>query len=115
MDDPDSVYRAFGRAVANRRKRLEMTQLDLAKLVGLSRGSIAHIEKGTQKVFLHHAYQIAEALEIGSVHELLATQRVMNETSSVPKFKISADGRLSRNLRDQVRTAVGSTIKSAEE
>ncbi|WP_115367641.1 helix-turn-helix domain-containing protein [Alteripontixanthobacter maritimus] len=115
MDNLESIYRAFGRAVANRRKQLQLTQLDLAKRVGLSRGSIAHIEKGTQKVFLHHVYGITEALELSSVHELLATQRVLDAPSTHLKFRISADGRLSRDLRDQVRTAVGTTIKGTDE
>lgn len=115
MDDQDTVYRSFGRAVANCRKRLSMTQLELAKVVGLSRGSIAHIEKGSQKVFLHHAYQLAEALELESIHELLATQRLSKEPMSGSRIRISADGKLSRDLRDQVRSAVGTTIKGNEE
>lgn len=92
-----------------------MTQMDLAKSVGLSRGSIAHIEKGTQKVFLHHAYQLADALELESIHELLATKLLSKEPISGSRIKISTDGKLSRDLRDQVRSAVGTTIKGNEE
>jgi DNA-binding XRE family transcriptional regulator len=62
---------AFGKAVAKRREELELTQADLAGLVGISRASIANIEKGRQNVLLHHAYDLAEALKMSRVGDLL--------------------------------------------
>lgn len=69
--DEVSIYRAFGRAVAERRKRQGSTQADLARQVGLSRGSVANIELGKQKVFLHQVLAIAHALKLQSAHELV--------------------------------------------
>lgn len=62
---------AFGKAIAKRREELEMTQEDLAGLVGISRASIANIEKGRQNVLLHHVYGLAEALKMPRVGDLL--------------------------------------------
>lgn len=62
---------AFGKAVAQRREELELTQADLAGLVGMARASIANIEKGRQNVLLHHVYDLAEALKMPKVGELL--------------------------------------------
>ena len=67
----DDIYRLLGEAVARRRKHLEMTQADLAKVVGLSRASIANIEVGRQKMLVHQAYALADALKLDSVGQLL--------------------------------------------
>jgi len=53
--NPDPRYQQFGEAMALRRQELDMTQADLAVRVGLSRASIANIERGRQSVLLHQA------------------------------------------------------------
>jgi transcriptional regulator with XRE-family HTH domain len=68
------IYKAFGRAIATRRKELGLTQADLAGRVGMSRASIANIERGRQNVLLHHVYSLASALEFAKVADLLPTQ-----------------------------------------
>jgi transcriptional regulator with XRE-family HTH domain len=70
----EAIYKAFGRAVATRRKELDLTQADLAGRVGMSRASIANIERGRQNVLLHHVYSLASALEFAQVADLLPTQ-----------------------------------------
>lgn len=67
----DDIYRLLGEAVARRRKLLRMTQAELAKVVGLSRGSIANIEVGRQKMLVHQAYAVADALRLENVGQLL--------------------------------------------
>jgi transcriptional regulator with XRE-family HTH domain len=66
-----SIYAAFGRLVAARRKVLELTQAELAARVGMSRASVANIESGRQNVLLHHVYSLASALEFSKVADLL--------------------------------------------
>ena len=66
------IHKAFGQAVAIRRKQQgNMTQMELAQKTGLSRASIANIERGQQNVGLHHLYSIANALEIAEISDLL--------------------------------------------
>jgi transcriptional regulator with XRE-family HTH domain len=67
----ESIYRAFGRAVATRRRKLDLTQADLAARARMSRASVANIESGRQNVSLHHVYSLAEALEFAKVSDLL--------------------------------------------
>jgi transcriptional regulator with XRE-family HTH domain len=66
-----AIYKAFGRAVATRRRELDLTQSELAARVGMSRASVANIESGRQSVLLHHVYGLAEALEITKLSDLL--------------------------------------------
>lgn len=60
----DTIYRRFGLAVKKRREEMNLTQDDLAKRVELSRGSIANIEAGRQKVLLHHVFMLARFLNV---------------------------------------------------
>ncbi|RUV81545.1 helix-turn-helix domain-containing protein [Mesorhizobium sp. M1A.F.Ca.IN.020.06.1.1] len=71
MAQPHPINIAFGRAVAKRREELDMTQTELSGLTGLSRASIASIEKGRQNVLLHHVYDLAQALRFRHVGDLL--------------------------------------------
>lgn len=72
--DEQSIYRAFGRAIADRRKSMGKTQLDIAQQIGLSRASLANIERGAQKVFLHQVLALAEALQLESSHEVVPSR-----------------------------------------
>lgn len=59
------LYLAFGRLVRLHRKRLDgMTQEELGRRIGLSRPSVANIERGRQNVALHQIFAIAEALQV---------------------------------------------------
>ena len=64
MHNRDEVYRRFGRLLARRRKKAGLSQEALAKLVGLSRTSIANVERGRQPVQLHSLYTMSSALAI---------------------------------------------------
>ena len=48
-----------------------MKQVEVAAQIGLTRASLANIEKGRQKVMLHQIYRIAEALKIESIVDLI--------------------------------------------
>lgn len=60
----DSLYRKLGDEIAGHRRQAEMTQEELGERVRLSRTSIVNIEKGRQRVALHHLYAIADALQV---------------------------------------------------
>lgn len=64
----DPFYQEFGkllkRARAAQAQRPLITQAQLADLLGLSRSSVANIEKGRQPVQLHLVVKIAEILGV---------------------------------------------------
>lgn len=64
MDSMQPVYAIFGAIVKANRRRLGLTQAQLAERLTLSRASIANIESGAQRVLLHDLYDIAAALSI---------------------------------------------------
>lgn len=65
MDNP-ALYRVLGRKISTARNRgdARLSQSALAKKVGLTRGSIANIELGTQRPPLHVVWAIGQALGI---------------------------------------------------
>ena len=75
----DGLYVSLGRMIRSRRARVEMTQDELARLVGMTRTSITNIERGRQKVQLHTLYDIAAALGV-STQDLLPPAKVPAES-----------------------------------
>lgn len=55
------VYRQLGTKIEQIRTTLGWTQADLATKVGYSRGSIANIETGRQRLLMHDVEKIAGA------------------------------------------------------
>jgi transcriptional regulator with XRE-family HTH domain len=73
--DADTFYTEFGRLLRKARRPrpsrdTKLTQADLAEAVGISRASIANIERGQQRVQLHLVVRLAEVLGLDIV-ELL--------------------------------------------
>jgi transcriptional regulator with XRE-family HTH domain len=60
--EAERFYVELGAAVRARRTSAGLTQLQLAGMIGLSRGSVANIERGQQSVLLHQFAAIAAAL-----------------------------------------------------
>lgn len=62
--DESFLYERLGALIKKNRLRCKMTQSYLAKRVGLSRGSIANIESGSQRILAHQLYIFSTYLEI---------------------------------------------------
>lgn len=60
----EPVYRAFGARIEMLRRTLGMNQMELAKKVRMSRGSIANIETGRQRILLADVDKFAESFGI---------------------------------------------------
>lgn len=58
------IYREIGENINRLRTARGLSQERLAELVGLTRTSIIHIEKGRQKTPLDKLYHMAEILEV---------------------------------------------------
>lgn len=63
---PDDFYKAFGELLRKVRRNAprRVTQAKLAAEVGLSRSSIANIERGRQRVPLHLLFDLAAVLRV---------------------------------------------------
>lgn len=57
----EPCYRLFGARVQQIRELMGMSQLDLAKKVGLNRTSITNIEAGNQRVLLYDVERFSKA------------------------------------------------------
>ncbi len=66
------LYQEIGRAIqrARRQRNPKMSQQKLADAVGISRASIANIERGHHRVQLHMLYDLAIALDL-EPHDLM--------------------------------------------
>ena len=103
---------AFGRAVARRREELGLTQADLSALVGLSRASIANIEKGRQNVLLHHVYELAGALRMARVGDLLPARP---QSAKTPQVALTiSDPTVSASTVAQLTDMVTSALAARE-
>lgn len=58
----EACHRQFGARLESMRDVLGITQQELADRVGMSRGSIANIETGRQRILLHDVETFARAL-----------------------------------------------------
>ena len=105
----NNIYAALGGAMALRRKQLKLTQNDLASRTGLSRASIANMERGHQNVAVHHLYAIAAALKVANVSDLLPSLRIatVNQEDEVLMPTSEALSDTSRaNVNDLIRNAL---------
>lgn len=75
----EELYRTLGENIAARRRALGKTQAEIATALGLSRASLANIERGRQKVLLHQVYRLATALDLGDVAKLLPIGELVRE------------------------------------
>ncbi|WID95165.1 helix-turn-helix transcriptional regulator [Bosea vestrisii] len=102
----DPRYTAFGEAMALRREQLKMTQAQLASRVGLSRASIANIERGRQNVLLHHACDIASALGLSQVGDLLPVESKPSLEDQVLALSEAVSPKAKAQISDLIATAV---------
>lgn len=67
----EGIYPALGERVSKHRRELKITQESLGGRVGMSRATIASIEAGRQRVTLDQLYQLASALELDDLSQLV--------------------------------------------
>jgi transcriptional regulator with XRE-family HTH domain len=84
--DVERFYREFGARVRELRGTA-VTQQELARRVGLSRASIANVERGAQRLPLHMIAVFADALSV-SPQELLPTQFAAADPDLTPVMKL---------------------------
>jgi transcriptional regulator with XRE-family HTH domain len=98
----DALYVALGRRIAKLRKDRGLTQAGLAGVLGLTRASIANIERGRQKFLVHTVLQLVAALGV-SPNKLLAG---LGAPAHAQLDALLEDR--PAEVRDWIRSAVGS-------
>lgn len=117
-DEESALYRAVGERVraARERQAQKLSQVALAKDLGISRASIVNIEAGRQHAPLHLLWQIAQRLDtdvstlIPTRTELTATQPVVElngERLAAIKEASAGDRALEQALLSVIGQSVG--------
>lgn len=101
----DPLYQHIGAVVKARRKKLELTQEDLAGQLGISRGSLANIETGRQNILVHQLYRMAASLGLAPT-DLLPAPASDRATASRSDLPLPDD--LKPKQRDQIAQLLGS-------
>jgi transcriptional regulator with XRE-family HTH domain len=97
------IYEAFGAQVRQRRTAMRLTQLELAALIKLTRGSVANIEAGRQSVLLHQFLDLATALGV-TPDKLLPTRE---------EAPISGEIEMPESVLDAVRTIKSQGVRAS--
>lgn len=84
----ERVYAELGKRISAKRKERDLSQIELAQHVALTRTSISNIENGRQHLPIHQLYRFAEVLEC-SVHELLPESAALFEAES-PELQLAS-------------------------
>lgn len=100
------LYRKFGRRLAELRNNAKLTQSDFARKIGISRASVANIERGEQRVYLHQLLSVADALNLNGLDTLVPA-----DLGATPKLRaevtVSGD-KISRAQERAIKELVGS-------
>jgi len=83
-DAPEGLYKLVGERLARLRIDRGATQGDLGTFAGLTRASIANIEKGRQRVLVHQLYLFADFLDT-DVEELLPEPQEVKYLGLLPE------------------------------
>ena len=95
------LYESIGSRIRSLRKKAEISQLDLAKRLDLSRVSIVNIEKGRQHPSLHLLIDLARIFDT-SVHDFFVDEAWSNAESRE---------KLSRIKKQISQTTQGDSVK----
>lgn len=105
MSDMD-IYRLLGRNIAAHRAARKLTQAQVAERLGLTRASLANIETGRQRAMLHHLYEIADALELESILDLIPGRRPKSWQLAGRAKQSSTGGQATMKFTGDTLTAV---------
>jgi transcriptional regulator with XRE-family HTH domain len=86
--DVNAIYLAVGSRVREIRQATRITQAAIAAETGLSRQSVANIEKGRQRFMVHTLLDIARALSVEPV-SLLPASEGLKVSLDVDQFGLS--------------------------
>ena len=83
-----AFYAALGQRIAERRKALDITQVELAATLGIAQQTMAHYEGGVSRIAVAMLSQLAAALDT-TIEELIGTpnKRAAGKRGPAPKIQ----------------------------
>ena len=110
------LYSLVGSRISQRRLEMKITQADLAEAVGVSRPSLANMERGRQVIALHHLYRLVSALELAAIGELVPLNsqesRITGRETLEDEMEMHSEDDLSDDLLIEVRRARSQMIST---
>jgi transcriptional regulator with XRE-family HTH domain len=100
IEAPEAVYSLVGERLARLRGERGVSQDELGTFAGLTRASVANIEKGRQRVHIHQLYLFADYLHI-SLGDLLPDPTKVKNAGIMPH----AEAAYLKKLRKQFISA----------
>lgn len=104
------IYRAIGSAVRDLRRHSNMTQQQVADAIGISRASVANIERGEQRVFVDQLDDFAKLFKLSGMDSIV--QREISATVTRGPVPLSGDT-LNRGLKREVKSVVDQILTEA--
>ena len=94
-----ALYKRLGSTIRERRRELGMTQRRLSDKLEISRASLASVETGRQRIFIHQLYRFAEQLDT-EVSALLPSPQQETNLELLDDLRFSVS--LSLSQREQI-------------
>jgi transcriptional regulator with XRE-family HTH domain len=109
-----AYYRQLGQRIAERRKALGMTQVQLAEQLGIAQQTMAHYEGGTLRIAVALLSPISATLGM-SLEELVGTQTRPGKRGPAPRIQQQLElvGRLPRAKQKMVSEVLDSLLAQA--
>ncbi|TQE94729.1 MAG: helix-turn-helix domain-containing protein [Spiribacter salinus] len=81
-----AFYKALGQRVAQRRRAMDLTQVELAKTLGIAQQTMAHYEGGSLRIPVALLPPLAKTLGT-SIEDLVGEQRKPGKRGPAPKLQ----------------------------
>lgn len=108
--DTPQIYRAIGSAVKDLRRQSNMTQQEVADAIGMSRASVANIERGEQRVFVDQLFDFVKIFDVAGLDSIIQHER--GNAATRGPVPLSGDTLKRRQIR-QVKSVVDEILTEA--
>jgi len=107
-----ALYRALGQRVAHKRKAMGLTQVELAKALGVAQQTMAHYEGGSLRIPVALLPPLARSLGT-SIEELVGEQKKAGKRGPAPKLqqKLEQLSRLSKPKQKFVMEMIDTVLQ----
>ena len=107
-----ALYKRVGSTIRDRRRELGMTQKRLSDKLEISRASLASVETGRQRIFIHQLYRFAEQLDT-EVSALLPSSQQETNLDLLDELSFSVS--LSLSQQEQIAKLLGTPSRAIPE